>query len=654
MSILDRTRAAAQYDHAYKLGRINYSTCIARGIDPAVPALDDLLGSKHNQNRLPIGLVDIPIELIAGTATSGRSTAFARNFMPILPSGTEFASKWISLCAAHLDPDGPGIVDPIICTEYMGRFYVIEGNKRVSVLKSFDALTIPGIVTRIIPPAGEDTETQVYYEFMEFYKLSRTYEIHFHRPGGFSRLPAALGFAPGYKWTEDDRREIIHAYRKLRDVFEKLNEDEHLPLEAGDVLLVWLKLYSIQDLNVGFENEISKQVKAIWPDIRLIALGTPVAVNTEPEDMEKGGLLRALGIGRPGHLSIAFIHSFDPQKSAWTAAHELGRKQLEEAMGDKITVTTQICTADTADECIEQAIDQGAQVIFTTTPPLIDACRKAAAKHPQVRLFNCSLSMPYTGVRSYYSRMYEAKFITGAIAGAMATEDRIGYIANYPIAGTPAAINAFAIGARLTNPRARISLKWSCLPGNPASDLLEEGVTIVSNRENAAGENHHAWDWGTYQVEKNGPMVPLASPCWDWGNYYVKVIQSMFAGTWEHGNAKGEAVNDWWGLSTGVVDVMLSDKLPEGVRQLAEILKNGIISGIVDPFHAIIHDQAGAVRNDGTAWLSPQEIIDMDWLCDTVEGSIPTFDELIPASRGLVRLLGLERDRLLPEVEDGP
>ena len=80
---------------------------------------------------------------------------------------------------------------------------------------------------------------------------------------------------------------------------------------------------------------------------------------------------------------------------------------------------------------MEEAIAEGAQVLFATTPPLIAACRKIAARHPGIRILNCSVSMPYTGVRTYYSRIYEGKFITGAIAGAMAQNDRVGYVASY-------------------------------------------------------------------------------------------------------------------------------------------------------------------------------------------------------------------------------
>ena len=84
-----------------------------------------------------------------------------------------------------------------------------------------------------------------------------------------------------------------------------------------------------------------------------------------------------------------------------------------------------------------------------------------------MRFLNCSVDQAYSSIRTYYGRIYEAKFITGAIAGAMAQNNRIGYIASYPIFGVPASINAFALGAQMTNPRAQIELRWSCVKGTP-------------------------------------------------------------------------------------------------------------------------------------------------------------------------------------------
>ena len=42
----------------------------------------------------------------------------------------------------------------------------------------------------------------------------------------------------------------------------------------------------------------------------------------------------------------------------------------------------------------------------------------------------------------------------------------------------------------------------------------------------------------------------------------------------------------------------------------------------------------------------------MDWLCDSIDGSIPGFDELMPRSQSLVRLLGIYRETIPPKAEE--
>jgi basic membrane lipoprotein Med (substrate-binding protein (PBP1-ABC) superfamily) len=252
--------------------------------------------------------------------------------------------------------------------------------------------------------------------------------------------------------------------------------------------------------------------------------------------------------------------------------------------------------------------------------------------------------MPYSTVRTYYCRVYEAKFITGAIAGAMAKNDRIGYVGTYPIHGEPAAINAFALGAQLTNPRAKIELKWSCLPGNPTKELFNSGIRVISNRDTPDQDRIYT-DYGTYFYNAEGKSVALGSPVWKWGNLYEHVIKSILNGTWDGGKSK-QAVNYWWGIKSGVIDVALTESLPTGVRYLAEMLRTGLIDGTIDPFRRPITDQNGVLRSNGTRTFTPDELIQMDWLCDNVIGHIPTLEEVIPESRATVKLLGVFQEDL--------
>ena len=243
--------------------------------------------------------------------------------------------------------------------------------------------------------------------------------------------------------------------------------------------------------------------------------------------------------------------------------------------------------------------------------------------------------------------------MTGAIAGAMAGDDRIGYIASYPIFGVPASINAFALGAQMTNPRAQIELRWSCVAGTPQADLLADGIRVVSNRDTPTQSKMYLdfCSYGTYLMDSRGGLISLASPVWVWGKFYEFVIRSILSGGWKRDKADTTALNFWLGMDSGVIDVGLSDKLPEGVRQMANLLKANIASGQLDPFFRRIVAQDGTVKNDGQRHFTPEEVLHMDWLCDNVVGSIPPFEEILPISQKMVRQLGIYRDSIPPEKE---
>ena len=647
---MSRQQASNQYGRALKAGQKYHHACVSRGEYPYTKVLSDVFSEYVAASQVDIGLVDIPMELIVGTTTAGRKAAFAGNFMPLLGYDSEFSTKWINLCEAHLSETG--ITDPIVCFEYLGYFYITEGNKRVSVLKSYDSPTISGHVKRIMPEwSDDDPAVQVYFEFLDFYQLAGIYDVKISSKGGYAKLQAMLGFEPDHVWTRDERSEFLYGFGRFKEAFQKLNT-EHLPITPGDALLVWLQVNPAATLSqIG--TDIQKTLTNCWPDVRILANGSPIAVSTSPDSEEKSSLTRMLGIGRINHLRIAFIHAFDAQRSSWTAAHETGRIKLEESLGDRVTVKTYFCEQNDPMDVMEQAVAEGAQVIFATTPPMISACRQIAARHPNVRVLNCSLSMPYAGIRTYYGRIYEAKFITGAIAGAMAKSDRIGYVAHYPIIGSVTAINAFALGARLTNPSAKIVLRWSCVPGNPIRSLLNEGITMISNRETGTEGHPLAWEWGTYMMQEDGSVLPLSTPRWNWGKFYEGVVNSIFNGSWDALGAKEaqKAVNYWWGMSSGVIEVDLNPSLPDGAKQIASILQNGLLQGCVQPFDTHLVDQNG-IEHDGALYNDPHELMNMDWLLDNIEGGIPAFDELLPVSQQLVRLLGLHRNSIQPKPEE--
>ena len=647
-----RQESREEYLKALKSGHRNVKSLLAEGKDPYPAVLDRILPENYTDMIVDVGLVEIPAERIVGTRTAGRITAFSDRFEPLLPVETEFAFKWIDLCAAHLSE---GIRDPIVCFEYLGNFYVQEGNKRVSVLRHFGAPSVSALVRRVMPAQTEDPRVVAYYEFLEFFKATNLYQVQFRRPGDYAALLAFLGKAPGELWEERECRTFSAYYQYFCEAFYALG-GSRLDILPEEALLLWLQIKPFKELGELSGTELKKSLFAIWDDVLANAQPDPVELQTEPIETEANLLSRIIS-GAPGHVNVAFVHPLDAASSGWIEGHDRGRQYLEHELGDAVTVRSydHADTPEQAEALLQQAVEDGADVVFSTTPQLSRSTLRVAVEHPKVRFFNCSLDSPYSSIRTYYGRIYEAKFITGAIAGAMANNDRIGYIGSSPIFGVPAAINAFALGAQITNPRAKIVLRWSCQAGTPQADFFRDGIRVVSNRDMPTQDKAYLnfCNYGTYFLDDHDTLVPLGSPVWLWGKFYENVIRSILAGTWDKETDHHRAVNHWWGMDSGVIDIKLADHLPEGMQILAQILRQGLKDGTIDPFKRRIVAQDGTVINNGSRTLTADELMHMDWLCENVEGYIPEYDDIEPFAQPIVRMLGIHRDQIPLQMEGG-
>lgn len=643
--------AKDEYSQALKLGEKEYNELTAAGKPSNPEVLDELLPEIDSMTVRDIGTLEIPAERIVGTKTAGRYAAFTPSFLPLMDASSEFATKWVALCEAHLGD--VGIREPILCYEYLGNFYVQEGNKRVSVLRYFGASRIPAVVRRVMPPLTEEPRIQAYYEFLEFFRVSRLYSVQFRRPKDYDKLLAFLRKEPGESWTEEERRIFNARLHYFRDALAAVNtkKEDILPEEA---LLFWLQLYPYEDLSRLTTAELKKSVAELWDDIRALSTESVRVETQAPPDVKPNLITRIISSGRD-HLNVAFVHQLAPETSVWAQSHEQGKKDLVESLGEKVTVRSYY-NANSPEEIeamIDQAVADGAQAVFTTVPRMSRAALKAAVKYPKVFVFNCSVDQPYSSIRTYYGRIYEAKFIAGAIAGAMAQNDRIGYIASYPIYGVPASINAFALGAQLTNPRAQIELSWSCVEGTSQADFLANGIRVISNRESPVQSKTFMdfSSYGTYLMDDRGGLIPLASPVWVWGKFYIMAVKGILSGSLKN-EKSSEALNYWLGMDTGLIDIDISQKVPEGVRILASLLEREIIEKKLDPFARKIVAQDGSVKNPGAgAGFSLDELLHMDWLCENVIGEIPGFSEIRPESQAMVRELGIYRNTIPAQKE---
>ena len=629
--------SVTDYEKAAKLGKKDYQQRLEHGQKPTLQVLDDILPSKGSYAELPLGIVQIPIDQIVGTKTNSRSNAFAGNFMPILEKNTEFASKWALLCEHQ---ENEGIRDPIKAYEYMNRFYVEEGNKRVSVLKYYGAVSIPGTVIRLIPPRTKDLENKIYYEFLDFYEITKINYIWFSKEGCFTKLLELIGKTPEDAWTEDDHLDFESTYFRFKNVYEKkyLNPS----VTTGDAFLAFIELHGYQSLRSKYSDELAELVARTCEELNLLGKKDDIELLLSPT--EKKSLLSKLHLHSITKLKIAFIYEKTPETSAWTYGHELGRLHLEQTFENEVeTQCYENTTMDTIDKTLRKAVKDGCNLIFTTTPSFNQASLRAAIKYPNVRILNCSVNTSHRYIRTYYIRMHKTKFLMGAIAGAMAENDHITYIADYPLYGTIADINAFALGAKMINPRAKVHLDWRCIKGNDVLANIEKtGSTCVSSRD-LVYPNEESRYFGIYYMD-NGKPRNLAMPLLHWGKFYEKLIDAIMDGSWSYDTSATEkAINYWWGMSAGVIDVVCSRNLPIGTKRLIELLKSTMASGEFNPFSGVLYSQNGIVQPDPDYSLTPEEIVNMDWLAENVIGYIPTKEELVESAIPAYLQQGIEK-----------
>ena len=238
-----------EYSEALKLGKKEYRARIAKGQFPYLPVLDEILSEADIQTEQNMGLVQVPLDFVVGTSTMGRTYSFAANFMPILDWETEFAVKWSNLSDAQMNE---GIRDPIKAFEYMNRYYVLEGNKRVSVLKYFNAVSIPAIVTRKIPKLSDDYDVRLYYEYMKFNEITGLCSVEFTKLGNADKLLSLVGKEG--RWDDETKEKFAKVMFNFSKVY-TFRGGDRLDIKLGDAITVFMEVFGMDAMLEMSEND---------------------------------------------------------------------------------------------------------------------------------------------------------------------------------------------------------------------------------------------------------------------------------------------------------------------------------------------------------------------------------------------------------------
>lgn len=627
--------ALGYYSEARVKGKKDYNKKKARGMSGHLMSLDGLLKDVEIIATVDLGIQEIPLKKVVGTYYNARRMVFSNQFLPLENEQTEFGAKWIALCQAHLDE---GIKEPIKVYEYMNYFYVMEGNKRVSVLKFFEATHISAVIYRLVPKYDEsDDDIKLYYAFLSFYKETGLNQIWLSKANRYDQLLKYLDdYNPTLSMYDTKFKHFLHhVYEPFRQLYLKA-VDPQVTMTTGDAFLLYAKLYKIPEVfdRLGAE----KVMPSLVLELSNYGQHESIEIHTAAIDKPKTGLISALGaMMSPKKLKVGFVYARTRGTSGWTYSHDLGRQFIEDHFKEQVVTSyiEEVPEDEMSYHAISAFAQEGMDVIFSTSEVFRRTTLRCAIENPTVKFFCCSGNRPYVHMSNYFGRTYEPRYLAGIIAGALTQNQCVGYTATDANPEVIASINAFALGMKLVNPKAKLLVAWTGEWNNPkvctdiSEKLIERGADIVSNK-NLIAPRDVTKTFGVYAMlcdidpQTKQPMHYLAAPIWIWGTFYQKIIESILNGSYQKLTASSQdesrVINFWWGMDSGVLDLYYAPELlPAETVKLVEIMKKLILSDQFHPFTGPLYDQSGQLRAKDKETLSPGDIMDMNWLVDSVE-----------------------------------
>jgi simple sugar transport system substrate-binding protein len=367
--------------------------------------------------------------------------------------------------------------------------------------------------------------------------------------------------------------------------------------------------------------------------------------------------LGGVGMAAEKQLKAGFVYVGPVGDFGWSHAHDQGRQFAEKQLPWLKTVYVESVAEADAARIIDRLIqEEKCDVVFTTSFGYMDETIKAGMKYPNKHFMHCSGFKQAKNVGTYFADLYQTYYLNGLMAGALTKNDKIGYVAAFPIPELVRHINAFALGIKTVNPKAAVHVRWTYAWYGPdkakeaAEALIAAGCDVLAFTEDTpavieVGQEHTERGKPIYTFSHYSPMQPygedsvVSGQLVDWGGMYVKILKDLYDGTWTN-------ADHWWliaekaailgGSFEEPINSKFVDELQATTIETADLgtlsvydlvleryaqMKQG--SDIFDPFMGPIRDNTGALRIEAGERASQADLVSIMYYVDNVVGSIP-------------------------------
>ncbi len=331
-------------------------------------------------------------------------------------------------------------------------------------------------------------------------------------------------------------------------------------------------------------------------------------------------------------LKIGFVYVSPIGDAGWTFQHDTGRKQMEKALGGKVTTKyiESVPEGADAERVIRELAQTGHNLIFTTSFGYMNPTIKVAQSFPNVKFEHATGYKTAKNVGIYNARFYEGRYLAGIVAGKMSKTGVAGYVAAFPIPEVVMGINAFARGMRSVNPKAEVKVVWVNTwfdpgkEGEAANTLVSQGADVLTHHTDSTATVQAAEAKKVYAIayhsdmSKYGPNAQLTAVTHHWGDYYTKVAQSVLDNKWQQDNV-------WGGIKDGMISLAPYNKLvPADVQALVTKAQDEIKAGKLHPFQGPMKDNTGKERLAAGKTITDADLSKMDYYVEGVVGKLPS------------------------------
>lgn len=314
----------------------------------------------------------------------------------------------------------------------------------------------------------------------------------------------------------------------------------------------------------------------------------------------------AAGIAKED-IKVGVLYISDPAEgSGYSYTHDLGIQGMQENLGlssDQIVrKIVDDSDAQATEASIRECIDEGCNVIFSTSWGYMETTAAMAEEYPYI-YFSHGTGYKSNGknFNNYFGRIYQARYLSGIVAGMNTKSNLIGYVAaqdssNSEVTG---GIDAFAIGVASVNPDAKINViitnSWYDPEKEEAASrqLLDMGCDVMAQHCDTAYPQTLAQERGVYGIGYNSDMSKetpdscLTSVIWNWSAYYTSAVKSIIDGSWDGSNYYG-------GMAEGLVGITnLASFAAEGTQEKVDEATAAILSGQSNVFDGVMTTNTG-------------------------------------------------------------